>query len=144
MQLPGGSRQSRLIMKTTDEIFNWLTRNSSYYVNRKSNEDIEKLIAESKQDDGITLHVAVNYVPAFHAKLEDFVAFIGEPYSFKKHLLPLIDAGLIACSGYSRDGFYSTTSYKRAFDGVWGLVKFFETGESFVQWWLGGDPNEVE
>jgi len=81
---------------------------------------------------------AVNYIPGFHAKFNDFVAFLGEEYLFRQHLLPLIEAGLISCGGYATDA-----TYERIFDSTSGLVKDYQTNESFVRFWLGeDDPND--
>lgn len=124
-------------MKTADEIFGWLVCNCTYYVCPKSHEEIEKLVKDRKKDDGISLLCAVNSVPSFHAEYEKFVDFIGEPYSFRKHILPLINMGLITCTGYSTGGFYGTKKYKKLFDASWGCVKDYKTGQRYVNFWLG-------
>ena len=110
-------------MKTKEEIFAWLVCHSSYFVNIRTKEDIGNLIEES-QHDGISLYVALNYVPPFHAKLQDFVDFVGEDYSFKKHIKPIADAKLISCISN-------------------GIVHDYNTNESFVRFWLGPkNPND--
>lgn len=125
-------------MKTSNEIFDWLVRNSKYNHVEKTEADLEKLIAENTQD-GVTLLCAVNRIPDFHADYDAFVAFVKEPYSFKKHILPLIELGLISCTGYSVDehNYYGTETYKKILDTTWGLVKDYKTGKSFVRYWLG-------
>ncbi len=122
-----------------DEIFNWLIRNSLYYEPCYSSKEIKKILKDNEQD-GVSLECAINNVPPFHAKLKKFEAFLGEPYSFAKHLLPLIKSRMISCSGIADTGLYATKQYKNIFDTSLGCVKDYKTNEDFVCFWIGPLP----
>ncbi len=123
-------------MKTPYQIFDWLVRNSEYYHVEQTRTDLERLIAEDKED-GVTLLCAVNRIAPFHADYDKFVEFVGEPYSFKRHLLPLVLGRFITCHSLGAKDFYGSDIYKPIFDHAWGLVKDYDTDKQYVRYWLG-------
>ena len=124
-------------MKTTKQIFDYLIKNAKYYKAWKA-EDIPQILKESKEDGGITLEVAIESIPSFHVEFDRFEKWLGEKYSFRKHLKPLIKKGLISCSGIPKKGdLYDSQQYRKIFDNTWGLVKDYKTNRSYVNFWLG-------
>jgi hypothetical protein len=76
---------------------------------------------------------------------KDFEAFVGEPYSFEKHIRPLHDAGHIRCSGIAKPGeFYDSPAYRKAFDHASGLVCDYsiEGRPSWIAFKFRGDDDD--
>lgn len=72
--------------------------------------------------DSHTLRVRVNYIPAFHADLEEFEKWFGDKYEYE-FIKPLVQAGMISLINR-------------------GLVKNYGNGKTFIRFWLGKNPNE--
>ena len=80
-------------MRTTDEIFLFLCKNSNYY--KKSSESLEEK-KKQYEEDGKCFNKKYYYfvetlVPAFECELSILEKFLGESYDFSKHMKPLID-----------------------------------------------------
>lgn len=121
-------------MKTPDEIFNWLVRNSEYYNRKISDEEIKDYLKKSASDNEaeqadalISLLVYCNYVVPFHVKLEEYMNFVApnEEYSYASHLKPLVDAGLI------------NVINPNSSDKCTGIVCDYSTSTSLVRYWIG-------
>jgi hypothetical protein len=119
-------------MVNSDELFNWMVRNCSYYKNEITEEKLEQLINEK---DLISLRVYVDYTQPFHIPLTKFEKFVNEPYTFSKHLLPLVNQNLIVCvpTPDSQDLDLWLT-YQDNY--IWGLVKDDKTNQIFVRFWI--------
>jgi len=120
-----------------DMIFNWLMRNCSYYVVERSPEDILMMV-KNYDKDPFPLISDVRYVNPFHVSLTDFEFLLGEKYSFKKHGMPLVDAGLINIVGYK----HMSAHEAELCDAHTGTVKDYKTNKCFFRFWVGRDsPN---
>jgi len=126
------------------DIFDFLVTNVVYYKEITTKKRIQRLVKDYQEgDDDVSIYCLVNSIPPFSVNFEKFQEFIGEPYSYSKHLKPLVEAGLIFCIDNTLDGPYATEKYRGIFDSTTGTVKDYTTNEKFVRFWLGkGDPNK--
>ena len=78
------------------------------------------------------MQVAISYVGGFHTNLKDFLEFAGDKtYSYKKHLKPIVDLGLISPGPIGGD--HNSTK---------SLVHDYKTDITYINFWLGSkDPN---
>lgn len=118
--------------RSSEEIFNFLVRNSFYEPPTYNTKDVKKMVENYKKDP-YTLQVAVSYVPSFYCPVEKLVEFIGEEYSFSKHIFPLIKQKLISCAGWE----HMNVEEAKLWDGHLGLVKNYQKDKSFFRFWLG-------
>ena len=124
-------------MVNPDELFNWMVRNCFYYESKTTDEEIEKAANDFiSGEDKISLKCFVEYIRPFHIEQEKFEKFVGEKYSFEKHLLPLIKLNLITSHNLYYDDFYGTPEYRKIFDKTTGLVRDYKTEQSFVRFYI--------
>ena len=132
-------------MRTTDEIFLFLCKNSNYY--KRSSESLKEKKKQYKEEDGKCFNKKYYYfvetlVPAFECELSILEKFLGESYSFPKHMKPLVDQGMIYIRPY-RDCFPHSEKLSKEHLEMHGLVKNYDTDVDYLHWYLGNkDPNK--
>lgn len=82
------------------------------------------------------LLVQLSGTTQYAVRLSDFQAFLGEAYSFQKHIRKLHEAGHIHCFEIPEPGdVYDAPRYRKLFDASWGVVAAADhdgAGPSFV------------
>ena len=130
-------------MRTTDEIFLFLCKNSNYY--KKSSESLEEK-KKQYEEDGKCFNKKYYYfvetlVPAFECELSILEKFLGESYDFSKHMKPLIDNGLIYIRPFINCFPHCERLEKESLSRH-GLVEDCND-IGYLHWYLGSkDPNE--
>lgn len=122
-------------MKSVDEVFNWLIKNSYYYRILYDCNSIKEMCERyiDKTDD-ISVRVGLYYTPPFHVPLEDFLKFMEtKKYSYKKLLKPIVDAKLIRIIECN----------DKIWDSGEGLVQDSQ-GKRFVRYWLNKPIHDEE
>ena len=96
-------------------------------------------------EDVTEIHRLVRYVPALLVDLCEFAKYIGERYSFYRHIQPLIDLRWISCAGYD----HMSLTKRRENDICIGLVLHQKVVDGrlealpFLRFWIGPNPNEA-
>jgi len=97
-------------------------------------------------EDVAEIHRLVRYVPALLVNLRGLEWYIEEPYSFYKHIQPLIDLHWISCAGYD----HMALTKRRENDTCIGLVLHQKVVDGrlealqFLRFWIGPNPNEAK
>jgi hypothetical protein len=120
------------IMKTksSDEILLFLVKNSmpEYYKFPVSDEPNTNHIWERSPLEKILLRLSGNM--RFLCPLKKFEEFVGESYSFEKHLCALHEQEILFITGISFDEVHGT--YQKSLDSTTGLIKNYETGIRYI------------
>ena len=97
-------------------------------------------------EDVTEIHRLVRYVPALLVNVRGLEWYTEEPYSFCKHIQPLIDLHWIACAGYD----HMSLTKRRENDACIGLVLKHKVVDGrlealpFLRFWIGPNPNEAK
>jgi len=134
-------------VKNSDEILCFLTRNSKREVYFPLDGlDIQDDFGNKKPLDKerrlYDLLLRLSGKTQYKVPFEDFEAFLGEPYSFEKHLRPLYEDGTLYFVGIPKpDSIYDSPSYRKIFDPTWGLVCDYSQPErpKYVRFTIGED-----
>lgn len=122
--------------KTANQILLYLVKTAKpqRFVPSPDSDEIEGLDEpdEPLQD----LLVQLSGVTSYTVRLSDFQAFLGEAYSFEKHIRKLHEAGHIHCPEIPEPGdVYDAPQYRKLFDASWGVEAAEDhdvAGPSFV------------
>lgn len=115
------------------ELYFWMLKNCNYYEIEIA--DLPSLVNDYATDP-IPLEVAVSYIPGFHVDKILFEKKINASYSYKTHLLPLVEEKLIYCGNY--EGY--TEEERDRNDQHWACVRDYEKNISYIRFWLGCHP----
>lgn len=120
------------IMKTKspDEILLFLVKNSmpEYHIFPVSADPNTNHIWERSPLEKLLLRLSGNI--RFTCPLEIFEKFVGESYSFEKHLSVLYEQKILFVTAVRFDETHGT--YKKSANHTTGLIKNYETGISYI------------
>jgi len=112
--------------KTSDDILLFLVKNSKpeyheYPVEGKPLQQGDRPL--TKDQKLYDLLLSVSGTTRYLCPLDQFEDFLGEEYSFEKHLRPLYESGTLYFAGIPSNGdFYDSKEYRKAFSASTGIV----------------------
>lgn len=118
--------------KSPDEILLFLVKNSmpEYHIFPVSADPNANHIWAWERSPLERLLLRLSGNTRFTCPLEIFEKFVGESYSFEKHLRALYEQKILFVTGVRLDGTHGT--YEKSADHTTGLIKNYKTGVSYV------------
>lgn len=120
--------------RTPEETLIFLVANSRYEDLSDWQTHKQEVRETIRKRDDITLAMLTQHVHALLVELDAFCEFIGEPYSYHKHIKPLIVKGWIHCAENEGE---MTRSTLRQWDAYLGCVCDYDSSISYIRFWIG-------